>query len=108
MYFFFQEEECPCNTIDKNHCYDNPCNWEQEIIKVEKKDEEQQNLSEEEKINIDEYNFEQLEKVKNILNNIKDFNFISLENFNNKYNQSITSIKNCYFLISTNYYENYE
>ncbi len=52
------------------------------------------------KLEIDEYNFEQLEKVKNILRNLKrtDTKFSSLKEFNNIYNSNIKPIKNCYYI----------
>lgn len=55
---------------------------------------------EKEKIVIDEYNFEQLEKVKDILSDIKreDKQFIDLKEFNDFYKQDIQPIKNCYYL----------
>lgn len=57
-------------------------------------------VEEHENLRIDEYNFEQLEKVKVVLKNIKrtDKKFSSLKNFNNLYNTNIKSIKNCYYI----------
>ena len=62
---------------------------------------------EQENIKIDEYNFEQLEKVKNILKNLKrtDTKFSSLKEFNSIYNSNIEPIKNCYYIKN---YENKE
>lgn len=59
---------------------------------------------EQDKIKIDEYNFEQLEKVKAILDPLdKDsYNFNNLKEFNEKFNQNIKPIKNCYYLIDKN------
>jgi len=49
---------------------------------------------------IDEYNFEQLEKVKDLLKNLKrsDKEFLSLSEFNKLYNAEIKPIKNCYYV----------
>lgn len=62
-------------------------------------------IFEQDKLAIDNYNFEQLEKVKNTLNNLQNFkyNFENLKDFNNKYNQTIKPIKNCYFMQSHNW-----
>jgi hypothetical protein len=59
---------------------------------------------EKEKIEIDRYNFEQLEKAKPYLEtideNTEDFYF--LPDFNEKFNIDIKPIKNCYYVRSTN------
>jgi len=59
---------------------------------------------------IDEYNFWELEKVKSVLSkmNQDNFKFRSLTDFNEKYNQDIKPIKNCYYLVSTNYFDKYK
>lgn len=58
------------------------------------------------KIEIDEYNFEQLDKVKNILDWLdkNSYGFENLKEFNEKFNENIESIKNCYFLSDKNRY----
>ena len=64
---------------------------------------------EQENIKIDEYNFEQLEKVKNILDWLdkNSYSFENLKEFNEKFNENIEPIKNCYFLSDRNsYFEN--
>ncbi len=69
------------------------------------------NVTEEElkKREIDKYNFEQLEKVKNILKWLDKSRYISsLKEFNKKFNQDIQPIKNCYYVVSTNYFDEYE
>ncbi|MDD2907807.1 MAG: hypothetical protein PHH98_04145 [Candidatus Gracilibacteria bacterium] len=57
-----------------------------------------------ENIKIDEYNFEQLEKVKSVLNglNKNSYSFENLKEFNEKFNQNIKPIKNCYLLSNGN------
>lgn len=64
---------------------------------------------EKDKIAIDRYNFEQLEKAKPILESIPetDERFYSLKEFNQKYNADIKPIKNCYFIINSNWNEKY-
>lgn len=64
---------------------------------------------EKDKIAIDRYNFEQLEKAKPILESIPetDERFYSLKEFNQKYNADIKSIKNCYYVINYNWDEKY-
>ncbi|MDD3793235.1 MAG: hypothetical protein PHI37_00280 [Candidatus Gracilibacteria bacterium] len=64
---------------------------------------------EKDKIAIDRYNFEQLEKAKPILESIPetDGRFYSLKEFNQKYNADIKSIKNCYYVINYNGDEKY-
>lgn len=62
---------------------------------------------EQENIKIDEYNFEQLEKVKRILDwlNNNSYTFDNLKEFNEKFNQNIEPIKNCYILSNeSNFY----
>ena len=68
--------------------------------------EEPVSLEEQKKIELDEYNFEQLEKVKAFLENTSDYKFRNLYDFNRKFDQNIQPIKNCYYLISTNFFEN--
>lgn len=57
-----------------------------------------------EAIEIDEYNFSQLEKVKQILKDIpmKEYDFGNVEEFNEQFNADITPIKNCYYIQATN------
>lgn len=64
---------------------------------------------EKDKIAIDRYNFEQLEKAKPILESIPetDERFYSLKEFNQKYNANIKSIKNCYDISNDNWSEKY-
>jgi len=61
--------------------------------------------SEKEKIFIDEYNFNQLEKVKTILDNKTNSGYIlrNYIDFNEKFNQDIKPIKNCYYLKTKNW-----
>jgi len=56
------------------------------------------------KIEIDEYNFGELDKVKNILNWLdkNSYSFEDLKEFNKKFNQNIKPIKNCYYLVDRN------
>ncbi len=63
-------------------------------------------IEEQNKRKIDEYNFEQLTKVKIILKDIKrsDKKFQSLKEFNHIYNADINPIKNCYYI--KNYEDN--
>lgn len=58
---------------------------------------------------IDEYNFEQLGKIKEILSNNSKakYNFHNLKKFNENYNSNIKTIKNCYYIVSTNYFDKY-
>jgi len=61
---------------------------------------------EQEKIKIDEYNFQQLEKVKEVLDPL-DKNLYSFDNiwdFNKLYNLNIEPIKNCYYLTDRNWF----
>lgn len=62
-------------------------------------------IFEKDKIAIDKYNFEQLEKVKPILESIpvNDKKFYSLKEFNQKYNSDIKTIKNCYYISTYNW-----
>lgn len=55
-------------------------------------------------IKIDKYNFKQLEKVKDILDWLdkNSYSFGNLNQFNEKYNQNIKTIKNCYFIADRN------
>lgn len=75
------------------------------IHKIELKEKEQ----EEEKIAIDEYNFEQLENAKIILDKISKENkkFYKLKDFNITYNADIKPIKNCYYISNSNWREPY-
>lgn len=59
---------------------------------------------EEDYIKIDEYNFSQLEIVKATLSNETNSGYVlrNYNDFNEKFNQDIKSIKNCYFLKSKN------
>ena len=51
---------------------------------------------EQDKIAIDKYNFEQLEKIKSFLDNYKtEIEFRNLNEFNYKYKLDIKPIKNC-------------
>ncbi len=72
------------------------------IHKIVLKEKEQ----EEEKIAIDEYNFNQLEKVKTILDKLdkNSYKFDNIKEFSKKFNQEIKPIKNCYFLSDRNRY----
>lgn len=58
---------------------------------------------EQEAIQIDEYNFSQLEKVKQILKEvpIEEYDFRNIEEFNEQFNADITPIKNCYYIEAT-------
>lgn len=58
---------------------------------------------EQENIKIDEYNFEQFKKIWNILDKLdkKSYSFNNLKEFNQRFNQDIKPMKNCYFLSST-------
>lgn len=60
-----------------------------------------------EKRKIDEYNFWQLEIVKTFFSYQNEYKFRDLQDFNKKYTQNIKPIKNCYYLVSTNYFEKY-
>jgi hypothetical protein len=66
-------------------------------------------VEEQENRKIDEYNFEQLEKVKNILKSIKrdDKKFSNLKEFNKQYKTNIKPIKNCYYMSNSNWNEAY-
>ena len=57
-------------------------------------------------IAIDEYNFKQLQKVKQLINK-KKLKFKNLDDFNNKYNVNIKPIKNCYYISSDNWNEKF-
>lgn len=63
-------------------------------------------IYERDKIAIDNYNFKQLEIVKKVLNDEdkKSYEFDNIKEFNEKFNQNITPIKNCYFLSNNKYY----
>lgn len=67
-------------------------------------------IYEQDKMNIDRYNFEQLNVVKETLSKIdrKSYNFYDLKHFNNKYDQNIKPINNCYYLVSTNNFDEYD
>ncbi len=61
-----------------------------------------------EKRKIDEYNFEQLEKVKDILWKLKKTAHLeSLETFNKTHNLNIKPIKNCYYISQYNWDSKY-
>ena len=64
---------------------------------------------EKDKMAIDRYNFEQLEKAKPILESIPetDKRFYSLKEFNQEYNTWIKPIKNCYYISTYNWNEKY-
>ncbi|NVP17846.1 hypothetical protein HUU51_03970 [Candidatus Gracilibacteria bacterium] len=64
---------------------------------------------EKDKIAIDRYNFEQLEKAKPILETIgeKDERFFSLNEFNERYGTDIKPIRNCYYVSNYNGNEKY-
>ena len=70
----------------------------QEAIKIEQ-----------ENIKIDEYNFQQLEKAKPVLENIPEDAkvFYWLKEFNSIYKANIQPIKNCYFVGLKNWKEKY-
>ncbi|MDD2871763.1 MAG: hypothetical protein PHS49_07285 [Candidatus Gracilibacteria bacterium] len=61
-------------------------------------------IFEQDKLAIDKYNFEQLEKVKTIINNDKVYNktFRTIKEFNSIYNSDIKPINNCYFIFNYN------
>ncbi|EKE28172.1 MAG: hypothetical protein ACD_3C00086G0016 [uncultured bacterium (gcode 4)] len=67
----------------------------------------ERNVTAEEQVKrkIDEYNFEQLIKAKQILSNIwkDDKKFFTLKEFNQKYNANIKPIKNCYYVSNSNW-----
>jgi len=69
------------------------------------------NVSIEERENrkIDEYNFGELGKVKQILDNIwkNDKKFFTFKEFNEIYSTNIKPIKNCYYVSNSNWSENY-
>jgi hypothetical protein len=101
-------DDCPCNTIDVNECYMTPCSWEQKksdnpnIIIKEKIVTLEEKLENEK---IDEHNFEQLEKVKEILDWItnENYNFENLNDFNSLFNVNLEPKGNtCYYLNSNN------
>ncbi len=60
-------------------------------------------------IQIDRYNFEQLEKAKKILSYypVENYNFNSLSEFNKKYGGDINPKMNCYFLMATGLWKSY-
>lgn len=62
-------------------------------------------IFEQDKIKIDKYNFEQLEKAKIILEKIpKDAKyFYTFKKFNNSYKANIEPIKNCYYISNDNW-----
>jgi len=64
---------------------------------------------EQEKREIDEYNFTQLKKVRNILNKLdkNSYGFDNIWDFNKLYNGNIKPIKNCYYLSNKNWWEKY-
>lgn len=69
-----------------------------------KKDEE---LTQEEKEEIDKYNFEQLELVKSNLSNFQkwDFTIRNYIDYNRKYDPDIKHIRNCYYVSTENWKE---
>lgn len=46
------------------------------------------------------YNFKQVKKIKSIVStiNIEEYNFMNLNSFNNSLNQNIKPIRNCYYV----------
>lgn len=66
-------------------------------------------IFEQDKIAIDNYNFEQLEKVKLVLDKISTDSkkFYTLKEFNKEYNEEINPIKNCYYVSNSNWNEKY-
>lgn len=64
---------------------------------------------EKDKIAVDKYNFEQLEKAKTIIENDKYYNIIfrNIRQFNSIYNSDIKPIKNCYYLSKYNWDEKF-
>ena len=64
-------------------------------------------IFEQDKIAIDKYNFEQLEKVKTFLDSKDNFEFKNLKEYNTKYNQNIEPLKNCYYVSSINWSKSY-
>lgn len=60
---------------------------------------------EQDKLEIDRYNFWQLEKVKLILKNVpeKEMDFYTIKKFNEIYNADIKPIKNCYVISDSNW-----
>lgn len=61
-------------------------------------------LLEQENIRIDEYNFNELEKVKPILEKLPQENkkIFTVKKFNELYNANIQPIKNCYYISNSN------
>lgn len=55
---------------------------------------------------IDNYNFWQLEKVKDVLDKLdkNSYKIDDIKDFNKQFNQDIKPIKNCYFLSDRNWY----
>jgi len=66
-------------------------------------------IFEQDKIAIDRYNFEQLDRVKLILKDIpeKDMKFYNIKQFNETYKADIKPIKNCYYLSFINWNKPY-
>ncbi|MDD4151571.1 MAG: hypothetical protein PHR68_03075 [Candidatus Gracilibacteria bacterium] len=66
-------------------------------------------IFEQEKMAIDRYNFQQSEKVKEILDNSTNNSkkFYTLKNFNKIYKTNIEPIKNCYYISNDNGDEKY-
>lgn len=66
-------------------------------------------IFEQDKIAIDRYNFKELEKVRLILKEVprEQYKFRNFNDFNKKYWLWIKPIKNCYYMVSTNYFDNY-
>jgi hypothetical protein len=65
-------------------------------------------IFEQDKLAIDRYNFEQLEKAKPILENMPKLNsFYWLKEFNEKLKANIQPIENCYFVANFNWNQKY-
>ncbi len=100
--------------IEEYECTMTPCSdspvriLTKEEVEAQEKERKlkEEYISEEDRIKIDEYNFEQLEKVKSVLDWLdkNSYSFNNLKEFNKKFNQNITPIKNCYFLSDRNIY----
>lgn len=77
---------------------------EENINTIEISKNQEEDLIEVENLEIDEYNFEQLEKVKNILDWLdkNSYSFENLKDFNEEFNQNIKPIQNCYLLSNWN------
>lgn len=82
---------------------------EENINTIEINKNQKETLTEEEKIKIDEYNFEQLEKAKPFLEKLpKDINkLFTIKEFNEIFYTDIAPVKNCYYISNYNWSENY-